>query len=242
MKAKIRFLIGHRASRPLDVYIEIYKSRDFRPRFYTRVTVASEKNWDSLRQLVIKQSNSEITNQYLTEIKQRIEEADAKAEIEGRFLSKTDFKHLLSGSFLETNQKKVVETFKQYNDNDYQQKLIKPKTYEKYQYLISLLQKFVDEYKGEPNADITFREFNANFLRDFEIKLQSERQNATAISVHKLFKRYFKTAIFAGLIDKSPYEFFKYRKSHAKERCVLLESDLHALEQLDRDELQAIDY
>lgn len=80
MKARFNLILGRREQYPLAIELEVYKGVDCRVYISTGVTLDSEKQWDSTRQIILRHSNAAAYNDFLKTMIQNIERAELMAE------------------------------------------------------------------------------------------------------------------------------------------------------------------
>lgn len=186
--------------------------------------------WDSKKQKVKPNNESEYINTQLSLIKNKLNQAFLFLQVKGTYFSVEDILLKYKGE----KSKDDFGIIEVYNLHlDYIKKLIdkeiKLVTYSKYVESRKHLKAFI-KWKFK-TSDIQSNKVKSSFLDDFEYYLKTDRnlQQSTLNKVIQRFRKVIKYAIANEYIDKDPFLLFKY-KTVKKEVVFLTSNELKLLE------------
>lgn len=233
MKAKFKLILGRRKDYPTSIELEVYKGVDCRVFISTGVALESTKQWDVVRQLVIKHSNAEQYNKFLRGIIDNIESAEADAEKHGAVFDATAIraaaKNLTSFEHVD-----VIETFRKYIAEEKGKK----GTALGHTYNVNVFEKFIKKFKGTKNARLSFGEFNQSVLVEFDKYLSEIIKPSTISQCHIVIRMLAKRAHKDGLIRHNPYSDFDFAHGKSERHPSLTSDNLSVLENVDRNKFK----
>lgn len=236
MKAKFKFILGRKKTQPLNIDLEVYKGADCRVFLSTGIQVESEKQWDTTRQLVVRNPNADVYNDFLKALKTNIELAEREAEERNRIFSAEEIRRAAHNKVL-FNDSQVIPKFKEYVDIQLKRKEIKESTSRTYTDAIGTLQRFIDKMKKQKNAPFAFAEFDDLFMKDFDIWLHANYKSSSVHNFHIVLQKFFKYAKKDRLLKVNAYEYFTIKSPKKTQRDSLTTEQLAALENIDRKAL-----
>lgn len=236
MKAKFKFILGRKKTQPLNIDLEVYKGADCRVFISTGIKVESAKQWDSTRQLIVKNVNADIYNGFLKARRTNIEVAEREAEERNRRFTAEDIRHAARNEVV-FDDHQVIPKFKEYVDLQVKRKEIKESSSRSYCLSIGVLQSFIDEQKKQKNAPFAFAEFDDIFLKKFDLWLHTFYKSTSAHNIHVCLAKFFKYSKKDGLVKVNAYEFFTIKPAKGDQKDALTGEQLAALENIDRKAL-----
>lgn len=238
MKAKYRYILGRKKSYPESLELEVYINRNSRTYISAKYSIPA-KFWDDTRQCVSSRfPNAIAINEYLSNLRTRIEAAELKAINANSQFTIEDAKAAAYSDGHKSSADMLL-LFNEYNDSEYKRNAIKVKTWEKHRSEINKFEEYIVEKYGSRYFMIS--DFDKNALCDFDTWIQDRYQPSTIVKLHATLKMYFLKAIEQNKTDINPYKNFRLKKVHTKRREALTEEQLHALESIDRASLRSVD-
>jgi len=236
MKAKFKFILGRKKTQPLSIDLEVYKGADCRVFISTGIQVETVKQWNSSRQIIVRNPNADVYNDFLKSLKTNIELAEREAEERNRRFTAEDIRRAAQNKVV-FDDSQVIPKFKEYVDVQLKRKEIKASTGETYLDAIEALQRFMNKVKKQKNAPFAFAEFDDIFMKDFDIWLHTNYKSSSAHNIHIILQKFFKYAKKDRLLKVNAYEFFTIRPPKKTQRDSLTGEQLAALENIDRKAL-----
>lgn len=236
MKAKFKFILGRKKTQPLNIDLEVYKGVGCRVFLSTGIQVESEKQWDATRQLVVRNPNADVYNDFLKALKTNIELAEREAEERNRIFSAEEIRRAAHNKVV-FDDSQVIPKFREYIDTQLKREEIKVSSSHTYIDTIETLQRFVDKVKKQKNAPFAFAEFDDIFIKDFDIWMHDNYKSTTVHNMHVILQKFFKYAKKDRLLKVNAYEYFTIKPPKKTQRDSLTGEQLAALENIDRNAL-----
>ena len=235
MKARFNLILGRRKQYPLAIELEVYKGVDCRVYISTGVTLDSEKQWDSTRQIILRHSNAAAYNDFLKTMIQNIERAELMAESKQIAFTKDAIRAAAKNMDL-FDKINVFDKLATYLS----QETVRVDTLETYASYVRTFQNFIDGRKGQKKSPLYFDELNVALVSDFDQYLFGLVKPYCVSKYHFVFRKYFARAVKDGLLSKSPYDRFEVKCPSMRHRPPLTEAQLRMLEELTDEELSKI--
>lgn len=212
----------------MHLELEVYKGVACRVFISTGIVLDNKAQWDSARQLVIKNSNAEQYNKFLRQTIQNIQEADEEAERRGDMLTPQAIKMAAKSQTAKGDD--VIETFLRYASEEPTRESSR-RTHHSY---VTGFQKFVRQHKSSPKATLHFGEVSLNLIKEFDKYLMKNYTPAIASNIHMQIRKYMRKARKDGLVAVNPYDNFEFNVYESDPRQALTEEQFRAVEDIDR--------
>lgn len=240
MKASYKYVFNRRGltvdAKPIELKIYFPKGA---VSMYINTNIAVEdKFWDAeLQQVRRKHPQSVLYNQYLADLRLKIENAELEALSRGEDWNKEAVREVLSGTD-RASKDNFIAWCRAKNSEEYKRGLVSFETWKKYDSNFNQLQQFADERGGMLKfADLQ----EQNFCAALDIWLNGRYQPTTAQKFIKVIKKFCKQALIEGRLVRDPFISYRARVVKTTERSSLTVQELAKLEGLNRSQLEAID-
>ena len=249
-KCTYRFIFNREKKRNIDkvekpIHLEVRWSSQICFYYETNVFV-KEEQWDKKRSCINKKhSQFNEYNQYLKDIRERIENIELDCKKNGILFTKSYLKELIQNSNKEIEnvheKEKYNITFNEWAiakaEDTLNQGRISKDTKRHHVCRINKLVSYNKLYLKKEHVD--FSDITPEYRNNVETYLSSQLQNSTLNKFLQTFRQYVGVAYKEGHIKVDPFEEFDYREEEEKEKdkVHLTEFELSKLEKVDRSEL-----
>lgn len=237
MDIRFKYILGRRKTHPNILELEVYK-KDVRV-YISVLTNVQPNQWDASRQRFNgKRPNAPLINSKLAKNISNIESAEIELEKVGKTLTKAQIRTIYKTGKIAVSPY-VIRTFIEIIDEKQKSGKIKDNSYHVLRLNVeSVFQRFIDNVTGESNSDITFDEFNLELVEKYHEYLMAQRLKIITIkNYHTTLKSLLNTCVLKGIILVSPYQKFVVPTEHKQSKLSLTESQISALESIDRTRL-----
>jgi len=241
IKASYSFIFGRRESKTNQKLIELHIYFDNKERCYLSTKIKIERRfWDEKAQRILNSHPLSFEyNQILYDIRRKIEECEAECYRSGKPFTKECVNALFKKKIDKAED--FISFAEKFIHEKYQMKTITYQSWQKYHSSINVFKQIMEMYVDK-NGCISFETIlRDDFIKDLHYGTYKHYNDNAGNKFMKNLRMFATEAVKRKKIEENPFLAIKPHRVRTASRTNITETELNALEELDRSQLSDAD-